>query len=95
MQVVGRERIDKASKKHSEWKASLRTWLRIASNAYWRHFADVRQTLKSADSVGRYVIFDIANNRARLVSIINYQAQRVVVVKILDHSKYNREDFEK
>lgn len=95
MQIVGREVIDAACKKHAQWKASLQTWIRIVSGAQWKHFPDVRLTLRSADQVGRRVIFNIAQNQARLISIINYQAQRVVVEKIIDHAKYNREDFTK
>jgi mRNA interferase HigB len=93
MQIIGREVIDAVCKKHAQWKASLQAWMQIVSGTQWKHFADVRLTLKSADQVGRHVIFNIPHNRARLVSIINYQAQRVVIVKILDHAKYDREEF--
>ncbi|MFZ1111744.1 MAG: type II toxin-antitoxin system HigB family toxin [Candidatus Acidiferrales bacterium] len=95
MQIVGREVIDAACKKHAQWRASLHAWIRIVSGVQWKHFADVRLTLKSADQVGRHVIFNIAQNKARLISIINYQAQRVVVEEVIDHATYNREDFTK
>ena len=59
------------------------------------HFAGVRQTLNSADRVGQYVIFNIAQNKARLISIINYRDQRVIVMKILEHARYDRENLAK
>lgn len=73
----------------------MQVWITIVSGAHWRHFADVRLTLKSADRVGQYVIFNIAQNKGRLVSLINYQAQRFIVVQILRHADYNRRDFTK
>lgn len=93
MHIVGREVIDKAQKAHPEWKASLQVWIRIVSEAAWKHFADVRLTFKNADQVGRFTIFNIAQNKARLASIINYPEQRVLVTEILAHAQYDRKDF--
>lgn len=93
MQIAGREVIAEAEKEHPEWKASLQIWIRIVSEARWRHFADVRLTFKNADQVGRFTIFNIAQNRARLASVINYPAQRVLVTEILAHARYDRKDF--
>lgn len=94
VQIIGRDKIDEARKRHAEWRASLNTWIRIVTEAAWRHFADVRLTFKNADNVGIYVVFNIAQNRARMITIINYKDQRVLIVKIADHAAYDREDFE-
>jgi mRNA interferase HigB len=94
VQIIGRDKIDDACTKHAEWRASLNTWIKIVSEAGWRHFADVRLTFKNADKVGIYVVFNIAQNRGRMIAIINYKDQRVSVLKIVDHAAYDREDFE-
>lgn len=73
MQIIGRKKFDDACKKHSEWRASLKSWTRITDGAEWQHIADVRLTFNTADPAGPYVVFDIANNRARLIAIVDYQ----------------------
>lgn len=95
MQILGRQKILKAYKKHAEWSASLRTWTRIAEEAEWRNFVDVRNSWRNSDVAGPYVIFDIANNRARLITVVDYGDQQVIVNDILTHAEYDRKDFTK
>lgn len=95
MQIIGKEKIVKAYKKHAEWSASLRAWTRITEEAEWKSFVDVRNSWRNSDQVGYYVVFDVANNRARLISIIDYEDQQVIVDCILTHAEYDRKDFTK
>jgi len=93
MRVVGREVLSEAMRKHSEWRASLESWLKVTASASWTSFPDVRKTWKSADYVKPYVIFNVAQNRARLVTTIVYVASIVQIHEVLDHKKYDRRDF--
>ena len=79
--------------KHAEWEASLNAWYKIAKHAEWRHFDAVKQTWRSVDRVGRCVVFDIANNRCRLITWIKYNKQRLFIRHILDHAEYSREKW--
>jgi len=89
VQVLGRKRIDDAIKTNSQWKASLNRWFRIASGAGWKTFAEVRQTLRNADYVKGKVVFNIANNKARLISQIDYEMGTVIVEQVLSHADYD------
>ena len=93
MQIIGRQRVAGAYKKHAEWRASLRAWTRIAEEGAWETFADVRNSWRNSDQVGPYVVFDIANNRARLISVIDYEDQQVIVDSVLTHAEYDRRDL--
>jgi mRNA interferase HigB len=93
MLILGREAIHDAIAKHSEWKASLENWLKVAANAAWKNFPDVRTTWRSADYVAPYVIFDIAQNRARLITTIVYAASIIQIHEVLDHKTYDRRKF--
>src|SRR5437588_1029002 len=84
-------KIDGAIAKHREWDASLASWKRIAGEARWKNFPDVRKTRKDADPVGRCVVFDIAHNKARLISRIIYAVQTVVVFCVISHAEYDKE----
>jgi mRNA-degrading endonuclease HigB of HigAB toxin-antitoxin module len=67
------EKIRETAVKHSEWEALLSVWYKVAKNAQWKHFAEIRQTWRSVDRVGTSMVFDIANNRCRLIARINYE----------------------
>jgi mRNA interferase HigB len=88
--VISRKKIREAVVKHREWEASLSAWYKVAKSARWRHFAEIRQTWKSVDRIGTCVVFDIANNRCRLIAWINYELEKLFIRHILDHAEYGR-----
>lgn len=93
MRIVGREKIAAACRKHPQWGASLRVWFRITEDAQWKNFADVRHSFSSASYVSRFVIFNIAHGKARLLTVIDYEEQLVALEGILTHAEYDREAF--
>jgi len=94
LRIISRKAIRIASAAHGEWSASLAAWFKITKNADWQNPADVRQTFNSADFVGPFVVFDIANNRCRLIASINYKWKMVYIRHILSHAEYDREDWQ-
>ena len=52
------------------------------------------RTFSSADTVGRYVIFNIGR-KVRLKAIVNYPEKRVTVLKVMSHAEYDRENLAK
>jgi mRNA interferase HigB len=95
MRVVSRKAIRDAAAKHTEWAASLNAWYKIALNADWANFADVRNSWKNSDVVGSFVVFDIGNNRCRLIVTIKYRWRMVYIRHILGHAEYDRKEWEK
>jgi mRNA interferase HigB len=95
VRVISRGKIREASSAHPEWAASLRTWYKIVNNSStdWEHFGDVKRTWRNSDSVGICVVFDISNNRCRLVVYINYRSHKVFILHILSHSEYGKEHW--
>jgi len=94
VRIVSRKAIREAAAKHPEWAASLNAWFKIAGAADWRSFADVRNTWRNSDVVGRYVVFDISHNRCRLIVAIKYRWRMIYVRRILSHAEYDREDWQ-
>ena len=90
MRVSSRKRIGEACQKHVEWEASLAAWYRIVKAAKWEHLPDVRQSWANVDKVGTCVVFDISNNRCRLIAYINFRTQKVYILHILDHTEYGK-----
>ena len=95
MRVVSRKAIREATARHSEWGASLNAWYKITKNADWKSFADVRNTLKNSDVVGRFVVFDISHNRCGLIATIKYKWRMVYIRRILSHADYDEKEWQR
>ena len=54
----------------------LRYWHEVTCAAEWRNFGELRGTFGSADVVGDCVVFDVGNNRIRLIGRARYQSER-------------------
>ena len=94
MRVVSRKAIRDAAAKHTEWNASLNAWYKIVKNADWKNFADVRSSWRNSDVVGPFVVFDISNNRCRLIATIKYKWRMVYIRRILSHAEYDQKEWQ-
>lgn len=72
----------------------LKAWYAIAKEAHWNHFADVKEQFRSASAVGDRVVFNIAGNKYRLVTYINYEFHTVYVRFVGTHKEYDEIDVE-
>ncbi len=95
MRIVSRKAIREATAKHSEWGASLNAWYKITKNADWKNFADLRNSWKNSDAVGRFVVFGISHNRCRLIETIKYKWRMVYIRRILSHAEYDEKEWQK
>ena len=95
VRVISRKMIRESSKRHPEWATSLNTWFKLAKNADWKHFADVRNSWKNSDVVGRFVVFDVSHNRCRLIATIKYRWKMVYIRHILSHADYDEKGWQK
>jgi mRNA interferase HigB len=95
MRIVSRKAIIEATAKNSEWGASLNAWYKITKNADWKSFADVRNSWKNSDVVGRFVVFNISHNRCRLIATIKYKWRMVYIRRILSHAEYDGKEWQK
>jgi mRNA interferase HigB len=71
----------------------LLTWHTLASKATWANFAELKQTFGSADRVGNCIVFDVGNNRYRLIGRVIYNRKRVYVLKVMDHKEYDKQQW--
>jgi len=95
MRVVSRKAIRDATTVHSEWAASLNAWYKTARNADWKNFAEVRNSWRNSDVVGPFVVFDISNNRCRLIATIKYRWGMLYIRSILSHAEYDEQEWRK
>jgi mRNA interferase HigB len=71
----------------------LRAWYDLTEAAKWNNFGELRQTFGSADVVGDCVVFDVGNNRIRLIGRVRYANAKgngiVYVLAVLTHAEYD------
>jgi mRNA interferase HigB len=73
----------------------LRAWVRVVGAADWSKPTDVKAMFRSADVLpGGRVIFDIGDNKCRLVAAVHYRGKRVCVRFIGSHREYDKIDAE-
>src|ERR1035437_9443756 len=104
MHVVTRKHLVGAEEQYPETAREIRAWYRIASEARWRNFLEVRQVFKDADDVDGYAIFNIRQNRYRLGTVIHYSREKegrvtqghIYIRAFLTHRQYdNRANWNK
>jgi mRNA interferase HigB len=94
VRIISKRRLREfwESRKHDSEiaKQDFSTWYKAGRSAAWANFGELRQTFGSADQVGNCVVFDVGNNRYRLIGRINYQKGIVYVLRPMDHREYDR-----
>jgi mRNA interferase HigB len=88
-----------AEEEYPDAAKEILAWYRIVTEARWRNFMEVRKVFKDADDVGGYVIFNIRQNRYRLVTIIHYARQKegrvteghIYIRSFLTHRQYDNQ----
>ncbi|MBT3177319.1 MAG: type II toxin-antitoxin system HigB family toxin [Desulfobacula sp.] len=89
MHIITRKRLLDFSKKHSACKKGLETWYRIIKHSKFNTFTELRKVFPSADQVGKFTVFNIGGNKARLIVAVHYNTQRVYIRHVLTHAEYD------
>ena len=92
MHVISRSRLRsfwETWRNRADAERALSAWYKIASKVEWANFAGLKQTFGSADQVGNCVVFDIGNNRYRLIGRVFYP-HKLYVLRVMDHEEYDR-----
>ena len=90
MHIISHKALVLFAAEHSDAAVPLDDWYRIAKRADWQSIVDTRSIYPHADAVGKFTVFNIAGNKYRLVTEINYQKQTIYVRHIFTHAGYNR-----
>ena len=94
MRVISRKRLREfwgsRTNDRSIAERDLSVWFKITRSTIWANFQALRQTFGSADKVGNCIVFDVGNNRYRLIGRVNFEKGIVYVLKVMDHHEYDR-----
>ena len=68
----------------------MAAWYRIVRGSGFVSFAEVRRAFNSADYVPPYVVFDVAGNHFRVVTVIHFNRQKLYIREVFTHAEYDR-----
>lgn len=96
MQIVARKTLEAFWRDNPQAEAHLKTWHAMVRKAEWSTPQDVTaQFPTGVDFVGdNRIIFDILNNRFRLVVRVSYRFKTVLIKFVGTHKDYDRIDPE-
>lgn len=97
MHIVTEKHLTRAMKQYPDAAQEIMAWRKIAKAVRWRNFVEVRHVFRDADVVKDYVIFNIRQNRYRLVTIIHYSRGKnsgtteghIYIRSFLTHRQYD------
>lgn len=72
-------------------KTALQDWVRKVKNAQWTSLSDMKKTFNSVDYVGnQHYVFNIKGNDFRLVAVVKFTVQFVLIRFIGTHAEYDK-----
>lgn len=92
LHIIRKKRLREFYSIHPDSEEPLLSWYRLAKHATWRSLVDVRQTYPSADRVQGRTVFNIKGNDYRLITVIQFDAQRIYIREVLTHAQYDTDD---
>jgi len=85
---------------HPDAERPLREWYLKATKADWANLMDVRKTFSVATDQVKTdwcmsTVFDIKNNKYRLIVRIRYDWKAITVKHVLTHAQYDRNQWKR
>jgi len=90
MRIIARRTLREFWERHERAEQPLRAWYAEASKAEWNSPQDIKEKYRHASFLlDNRVVFNIAGNRYRLVTHINFDYQIVYVKFVGTHKEYD------
>ena len=97
MRIAGKLKLQDFWYIHPEARRPLERWVIVVENAEWDNWAQLKSTFRTADLVKegtkKFVVFNVAGNKYRLITTVNYQGRVVIVGVALTHREYDIENW--
>lgn len=91
MRIISERTIREYYEQNPASKVALQDWVKIVKKSQWSCFADIKSTFNSVDAIGnQHYVFNIKGNDYRMVVVIKFTPQFVLVRFIGTHNEYDR-----
>jgi mRNA interferase HigB len=93
MRAIAKKPLKEFWKKHKDAEQPLLSWYKIAKNAKWRDFNEVKVIFKNASIVGNdRIVFNIKGNDYRLIVRADFHWQLLFIRFVGTHKEYDKID---
>src|ERR1700676_3540668 len=90
VRIIGREVLVDFIRRHATARKRLDYWQRVVRAAAWKNFLELRRTFRSADAVDDKIVFNIGGNNYRLVAMVDFTRQTLLITKVMTHAEYDK-----
>ena len=91
--MISRKALQNFWEKYPDSEGPLLRWHKIMQCHDFDSFAALRVTFPSADKVDKWIVFNIAGNKYRLITSIHFNRNKVYIRRVLTHAEYDRGDW--
>lgn len=89
MHVITRKRLNEFADKYHDAKPSLAHWYGLMRRHRFANFVQLREVFPHADQVGKFTVFNIGGNKARLIAALHYNRNKAFIRHVLTHKEYD------
>ncbi len=93
MRIIAKAHINRACKEYPDAARGLESWYKIIADSQFNNFAELKQVFRSADQVGKIVVFNIKGNQYRLIAAVHYNTKIVYVREVMTHAEYDKDEW--
>ena len=106
MRIVREYELAKFAERHPNTRASLNHWAQLMREGSFKSIIDLRETFGRVSPVKvrprrfnrnsiTLTIFNISGNDARLIAVVQYTKQVVIIDQVLTHDEYDTGNWRK
>ncbi len=95
MHIITRKRLNEFAEQHPTTRPGLGSWYHTVKKHRFGSFVELRRRFPSADQVGKFTVFNIGGNKARLIAAIHYNRHKVFIRAVLTHVEYDRGEWKR
>ena len=100
MRIVREHELAKFAERHPNTRASLNHWAQLMRDGNFKSIIDLRETFGRVSPVKvrprrfnrnsiTLTVFNISGNDARLIAVVQYAKQVVIIDQVLTHDEYD------
>jgi len=86
--------MDLLQGKSQDVRKEALAWYLLIKNADWSSFTAVRETLPDADFVAGLLVFNIRQNRYRLIVYPVFSRRKLYLKALLTHQEYDTKEWQ-
>jgi mRNA interferase HigB len=88
--LLGGRKLIEFAKMLSNAKSPLRSWETAVRSGSWKNPAELKRTFGSVSFVEGRTVFNIGGNKFKLISVVDYGLQTVLITHVLTHKDYDK-----